>query len=148
MQITPGGPLILDPFHVTVSASFNKDDIMSSNLLDAGLRQLVARALRRRVRSWRDFFDGAVFYGRTWTMASVEAPFVEVPKLTDVDFDEDDRLILTGRARFRASPDQPLIENSFKLRTRLGTRESGQFIRLQDPELAIGLECPKDWELK
>jgi hypothetical protein len=116
--------------------------------LDAGLRQLVKRALRRRVRSLRDLFDGAVFYGRTWTMASDEAPFVEVPQLTNIEFDEDDRLILTGRARIRTSPDQPFIENSFKLRTRLGTRENGQFIRLQDPELAIGLECPKEWEEK
>ena len=73
---------------------------------------------------------------------------MEVPRLTNVEFDEDDRLIITGLARVRASLDQPLMENSFKLRTRIGTRENGQFIRLQDPELAIGLECPKDWEGK
>lgn len=117
-------------------------------LLDDGLRRLVARALRRRVRSIRDLLDGAVFYGRTWNTASKEAPLVEVPKLTNVEFDKNDRLIITGRARVRTSPDQPFVENSFKLRTKLGTREDGQYIRLEEPELALMLECPKYMEKK
>ena len=121
---------------------------MESFLLDDGLRRLVARALRRRVRSIRDLLDGAVFYGRTWNTASQEAPVVEVPKLTDIQFDNRDRLIITGRARVRTSPDQPFVENSFKLRTKLGTRENGQYIRLEEPELALGIECPKSFERK
>lgn len=145
-KITPGGPLILEPFTMTLSASFNRKDIIESELLDDALRRLVARALRRRVRSVRDFFDGAVFYGRQWNMASKQAPVVEVPKLTNIEFDRRDRLIITGRARIRASPDQPYIEQSFKLRTKLGTRSNGQYIRLDAPELAIVVECPKAWE--
>lgn len=145
-KITPGGPLILEPFTMTLSASFNREDMMESELLDDGLRRLVARALRRRVRSVRDLFDGAVFYGRSWNMASTQAPVVEVPKLTNIEFDNRDRLIITGRAKIRASPDQPFIEQSFKLRTKLGTRENGQYIRLDAPELAIVVECPKAWE--
>ena len=70
---------------------------MQSALLEDGLRRLVARALRRRVRSLRDLTDGAVFYGRTWGMVSKEAPVVEVPKLTNIEF-EDDKLIITGSA--------------------------------------------------
>jgi len=38
------------------------------------------------------------------------------------------------------------VENSFKLRTKLGTRENGQYIRLEEPELALILECPKSYE--
>jgi hypothetical protein len=68
----------LEPFNVTVTGSFNKDDIMESVLLQAGLNRLVARALRRRVRSFRDLVDGAHFFGRTWTLASKEAPQVDV----------------------------------------------------------------------
>jgi len=79
-------------------------------------------------------------------MASKAAPVVEVPKLTNVEFDNENRLIITGRARFRTSPDQPFIENSFKLRTKLGTREDGQYIRLKDPELALVVECPESLE--
>jgi len=79
-------------------------------------------------------------------MASKKAPVVEVPKLTNIEFDKKDRLIITGRARVRTSPDQPFVENSFKLRTKLGTRENGQYIRLEEPELAIILECPKSYE--
>ena len=131
---------------MTITASFNRDDILESALLDDGLRRLVARALRRRVRSFRDLLDGAVFYGRTWNMASKQAPVVEVPKLTNIEFDKKDRLIITGRAKVRASPDQPFVENSFKLRTKLGTRENGQYIRLEEPELALMLECPKTIE--
>lgn len=77
-RVTPGGPLVLEPFTMTVKGSFNRYDLMNSFLLDAGLRRLVARALRLRVRSIRDFFDGAVWYGRQWNMASAEAPIVEV----------------------------------------------------------------------
>ena len=131
---------------MTITASFNRDDILESALLDDGLRRLVARALRRRVRSFRDLLDGAVFYGRTWNMASKQAPVVEVPKLTNVEFDKKDRLIITGRAKVRASPDQPFVENSFKLRTKLGPRENGQYILLVEPELALMLECPKTIE--
>ena len=76
--ITPGGPLVLEPFTLTFKGSFDKNDFMNSFLLDSGLRRLVARALRLRVRSFRDFLDGAMFYGRQWNMASAEAPMVEV----------------------------------------------------------------------
>jgi len=145
-RITPGGPLILEPFTMTCKGSFSKEDILESGLLDDGLRRLVARALRRRVRSLRDLLDGAVFNGRTWNMASKQAPVVEVPKLTNIEFDSQDRMIITGRAKIRTSPDQPFVENSFKLRTKLGTRENGRYIRLEEPELALVLECPKAWE--
>lgn len=146
--VTPGGPLILEPFTMTIKGQFNPDDMMDSFLLDTGLRRLVARVLQRRVRSVRDLYDGAVFYGRTWNMACETAPVVEVPQLTNVEFDEQDRAVITGIARIRASPDAPTIENSFKLRTRIGTRKNGQVIRLQDPEIAILLNCPKAWERK
>jgi hypothetical protein len=133
---------------MTITGSFNREDMLESVLLDDGLRRLVARALKRRVRSIRDLVDGAVFYGRTWNMASKQAPVVEVPKLTDVEFDNKNRLIITGRAKVRTSPDQPFVENSFKLRTKLGTRENGQYIRLEEPELALMIECPKQFEKK
>jgi hypothetical protein len=81
-------------------------------------------------------------------MASKQAPIVEVPKLTNIEFDKRDRLIITGKAKVRTSPDQPVVENSFKLRTKLGTRENGQYIRLEEPELALMLECPKSIEKK
>jgi Ca2+-binding EF-hand superfamily protein len=147
-RITPGGPLILEPFNMTLTGSFNKKDILESALLDDGLRRLVARALRRRVRTLRDLVDGAVFYGRTWKdlgMKSKQAPIVEVPALTDIEF-EGDKLIITGKTRVRAAPSQPFVENSFKLRTKLGTRENGQYIRLLEPEIAVVLECPRSWE--
>jgi hypothetical protein len=148
VQITPGGPLILEPFTATVTTSFSTDDIMASRLLDAGLRRLVARALRRRVRGFRDLVDGAVFYGRTWNMASKCAPMVEVPELTSVEFDKENRLIMTGRAQVRTSPDAPFIENTFKVRTKIGTRRNGQCVRLVEPELAFVLACPQSWEQK
>lgn len=93
----------MKPFTATVTASFNREDIMNSFLVDAGLRRLVARALSLRVRSVRDLFDGAVFYGRTWKLFEQNAPLVEVPKLQDVQFDSRNRLILTGRAKIRVS---------------------------------------------
>jgi hypothetical protein len=133
---------------MSVKVSFTKEDVLGSIWLDDGLRRLVARALRRRVRSVRDLVDGAVFYGRTWNMASREAPVVEVPKIINIEFDKKNRMIITGRAKVRTSPDQPFVENSFKLRTKLGTRENGQFIRLEEPELALVIECPKAWERK
>ena len=145
-RITPGGPLILEPFTATLIGSFNKDDVMESYLLDAGLRRLVARALRRRVRSFRDLVDGAVFFGRDWNMASQRAPQVEVAKLTSMEFDLQDRMVITGRVRIRTSPDSPVIENAFKVRTKIGTRKDGQVIRLVEPELALVAECPKGWE--
>eukprot|EP00804_Cyclotella_cryptica_P001157 CCRYP_016997-RA/>CCRYP_016997-RA protein AED:0.34 eAED:0.34 QI:116/1/1/1/1/1/3/165/718 len=142
-RILPGGPLILKPFTATVTASFNREDIMESFLIDAGLRRLVARALSRRVRGLRDIFDGAVFYGRTWKLFEQNAPLVEVPKLKDVQFDSRNRLIITGRARIKAAPDAPSIENGFKLRTKIGTRANGRIIGLLEPEIAVFAECPK-----
>lgn len=136
----------MEPFTATVKGSFSTDDIKASMLLDMGLRRLVARALRRRVRSFRDVMDGAVFYGRTWNLASKSAPLVEVPELTSVEFDDKNRMIITGRAQVRTSPDAPFIENSFKVRTKIGTRMDGQCIRLEQPELAFVLECPKSFE--
>ncbi len=133
---------------MSLKGSFTKEDLLESGLLDDGLRRLVARALRRRVRGIRDLVDGAVFYGRTWNMASRHAPVVEVPKLIDIEFDSKNKLIITGRAKVQTAPDQPFVENSFKLRTKLGTREDGQFIRLEEPELALIIECPKAWERK
>lgn len=140
--------MILEPFTATVSGSFNKDDILASHLLDAALRRLAARALRRRVRGFRDLLDGAVFSGRKWTMASKSAPMVEVPELTSVEFDKENRIIMTGRAQVRTSPSSLLMENTFKLRTKIGTRSDGQCIRLVEPELAFVLECPRSWEKK
>ena len=145
-RILPGGPLILQPFTATVTASWNREDILNSFLIDVGLRRLVARALSRRVRSIRDLFDGAVFYGRTWKNLEQNAPKVEVQKLEDVQFDFRDRLIITGRAKIKTSPDAPSIENGFKLRTKIGTRGNGRIIGLLQPEIAIFAECPKDFE--
>lgn len=79
-------------------------------------------------------------------MASPEAPVVDVLQLNDIEFDNKDRVIITGRVRIRTAPDQPFIENSFKLRTKLGTRDDGQVIGLKEPELALVLECPKVME--
>jgi len=145
-KIIPGGPLVLEPMTMTVTASLNRKDILESLLIDDGLRRLVARALRRRVRGVRDLVDGAVFFGRTWNGASKIAPMVEVPNILNIEFDKSDRLIITGRAKFQASPDQPIVENSFKLRTTVGTLEHGQKIYLKQPELALIVECPNAWE--
>jgi Ca2+-binding EF-hand superfamily protein len=145
-RILPGGPLILKPFTATVTASWTREDIMDSFLIDAGLRRLVSRALSRRVRGIRDLFDGAVFYGRTWKLFEQNAPLVEVQKLEDVQFDLRDRLIITGRAKIKAAPDAPSIENGFKLRTKIGTRGNGRIIGLLRPEIAIFAECPKKLE--
>ncbi len=147
-RILPGGPLILQPFTATVTASWNREDILNSVLIDIGLRRLVARALSRRVRGIRDLFDGAVFYGRTWKNLERNAPQVEVQKLEDVQFDWRDRLIITGRAKIRASPDALSIENGFKLRTKIGTRGNGRIIGLLQPEIAIFAELPKEFENK
>lgn len=145
-KITPGGPLVLEPFTANLKGSFNDEDILQSFLVNKGLRLLAARAIRRRVRSLRDLTDGALFLGRSWNMASVQAPVVEVPQITQVEFDKRNRLIVTGRAKVRTSPDAPEIEQAFKLRTKLGTRKNGQAIRLEQPELALVIECPKGWE--
>lgn len=145
-RILPGGPLILQPFTATVTASWNREDILNSVLIDIGLRRLVARALSRRVRGIRDLFDGAVFYGRTWKNLERNAPQVEVQKLEDVQFDWRDRLIITGRAKIRASPDAMTIENGFRLRTKIGTRGNGRIIGLLQPEIAIFAELPKEFE--
>ncbi|GAX15435.1 hypothetical protein FisN_8Lh266 [Fistulifera solaris] len=145
-RITPGGPLVLEPFTVTIDGSFSREDIMDSFLLDAGLRRLVAMALRRRVGSLRDFLEGALFHGRSWKLNSESGPSVNVPKLTNVEFDSENRLIITGRARVQSNKDAPVIENAFKVRTKIGTRKGGKVIRLVEPELALVLECPKAFE--
>jgi len=71
---------------------------------------------------------------------------VEVPKLTKVEFDAQDRMILTGRALVRTSLDAPMVEQAFKVRCRIGTRGGGRYIRLVEPELALVIECPQSWE--
>jgi hypothetical protein len=141
--VTPGGPLILEPFTATVTASFSREDVMGSFLLDAGLRRLVARALRVRVRSFRDVVDGALFFGRRWKMTSKTAPVVEVLGLSNVEFDAGNKMVVTGRARIRTSPDAPVVTNTFKVRTKIGTRRDGHVIRLVEPELAFIFECPE-----
>lgn len=148
-HIVPGGPLILEPFTTTISGSFDREDIMHSNLIDAGLRQLVRRVLRNRVGFLRDFLEGAVFKGRSWkTFGDEGGPRVEIPEVTNVEFDENDKLIISGRVRVRTKPESPVIDQSFKIRTSIGTRKNGRFIRLEEPELALVLECPKSWEKK
>jgi EF-hand domain/EF hand len=150
-HIVPGGPLILEPFSTTITGSFNRHDIMNSYLLDAGLRRLVMRALRRRVGFLRDLLEGAMFKGRSWKTYGDETgggPRVEIPELTNVEFDENDKLIITGRARVQTSPDASVIHQSFKVRTSIGTRKNGRYIRLEEPELALVIECPESWEKK
>ena len=145
-KITPGGPLILEPFTATVTASFSAEDVMGSFLLDAALRRLVARTLRVRLRSYRDFTEGALFTGRQWKMFSQTAPVVEVLELSKVEFDSRDKMVVTGRARVRADPDAPVVTSTFKLRTKIGTRKNGQVINIKEPELAFVFECPKALE--
>jgi len=148
-RITPGGPLILEPFTVTMTGSFNRDDIMKSPLIaEAALSRLIAMVLRRRVRSVRDLFDLAVIFGRDYKLTSKNAPLTEVTELTNVEFDKKNRLIMTGRAKIRTSPGAPTIEQAFKVRAKLGTRKGGRFIKLVEPELAFVLECPKPLEEK
>merc|ERR1712151_137366 len=119
-RITPGGPLILEPFTVTTRGSFNSDDIIDSSWLTAGLKQLVRTVIRRRVGSFRDFSDQAVFYGRQWKLRSESAPFID-PEITKAEFDKNNRLVVTGRARIRTNPGAPIIEQGFKVRTKIGT---------------------------
>jgi len=64
-------------------------------------------------------------------------------KLTDIKIDKQNRLVITGRARIRPSPEAPTVENGFKIRTKVGTRNDGQVIRLTDTEIAVSIECPK-----
>jgi len=141
-RITPGGPLILEPFTVTTRGSFNSDDIIDSFWLTAGLKALVRTVIRRRVGSFRDFSDQAVFYGRQWKLRSESAPFID-PEITKVEFDKNNRLVVTGRARIRTNPGAPIIEQGFKVRTKIGTRKGGRFIKVVEPELALVVECPK-----
>ena len=136
----------MEPLKATVTASFTADDIMKSSLLYAGLRQLVTFALRVRVRSLRDLADGAVFYGRKWKRDSTKAPQVECTELISIEIDDKDRAIITGRAKVQASEDAPIIENSFKLRTKVATPRNGRAIKLSEPEIAIVVECPPQWE--
>jgi hypothetical protein len=148
-RLLPGGPLILKPFTATLTCSFNRHDIMESILLDTGLRRLVARALSRRVRGVRDLLDGAVFYGRTWKTLEQNAPLVEIAKLENVQFDNRNRLIITGRAKIKEAlgyKHDP-IEQGFKVRTKIGTRSDGRIIGLLEPEIAIFFECPKEFEM-
>lgn len=145
-KITPGGPLVLEPFTMTVNAAFSREDILTSTLLDMGLRLLVERVLKKRIRPIRDFVDGAVFYGRKWYQREKAAPLTEVVELSDIEWTKDNKFIFTGRVRVRASPDAPTIENSFKLRARLGTWDGGKYIGIIDPELALVVECPSAWE--
>ena len=145
-RITPGGPLILEPFTMTVVGSFSGTDIMNSSLINAGLRQLVGLVLRRRMRSFRDLVDLAVLKGRDWTMASAMAPVTQVTELSSVEFDKTNKMVITGRAKIRARPGAPTIEQAFKVRVNAGTRKDGRFIRLVEPELAFVLECPKPVE--
>ena len=147
-QITPGGPLILEPFTATIIGSLNKDDIAESALVEDGLKRLVARILRIRVGKVRDVSDLAVFFGRKWNREDASAPVVEVPELVSVEFDKKDRLVLTGLARIQARPNAPILEQAFKVRTKLGSRRNGRTIRMDQPELALVLECPKAWEKK
>ena len=132
----------MEPFKVTVTGSFSAEDIMKSTLLDAGLRQLVSFALRVRVRSIRDLMDGAVFYGRKWKRGSAKAPLVECTEIISIDIDDKDRAIITGRAKVRTTTDAPVIDQSFKLRTKVATPRNGRAIKLSEPEIAIVLECP------
>ena len=138
----------MEPLKATVTASFTADDIMKSTLLYAGLRQLVTFALRVRVRSLRDLADGAVFYGRKWKRDSRKAPQVECTELISVEIDDQDRAIITGRAKVQAKEDAPVIENSFKLRTKVATPRNGRAIKLSEPEIALVVECPTQWEEK
>ena len=147
-EITPGGPLVLEPFTATMTGSLNKEDIEESAFVQDGLRRLVARVLRKRVGAFRDLEDFSVFFGRKWHRECSTAPVVEVTELTSVDFDENDRLVLTGRARIQTRPNTPIIEQAFKVRTKLCSRKDGRTIRLDQPELALVLECPKSWEQK
>lgn len=147
-HLTPGGPLILEPFTVTVKSSFNRTDILNSSLLDAGLRQLVARALRRRVGSLRDVLEASLLNGRSFNLLGGTGPIVRVPKLDDVEFDRQNRLVLTGRAQVQSEPGGTTLENAFKLRTKIGTGHRGRSVRLIKPELALVLECPASWEKK
>jgi hypothetical protein len=55
-------------------------------------------------------------------------------------------MVITGRARIRTSPDAPTVEQTFKLRSKIGTRKNGQVIRLVEPELAFVFECPEALE--
>jgi len=142
-KITPGGPLILEPFTATVTASLSCEDVAGSFLIDAALRRLVARVLRVRVRSYRDLVEGALFVGRRWKMTCKTAPVVEVLELSDIEFDSRDKLVVTGKARIRADPDAPIVTSTFKLRTKIGTRKNGQVIKIKEPELAFVFECPK-----
>lgn len=138
--------MVLEPLKATVTASFTADDIMKSTLCYAGLKQLVTYALRVRVRSLRDLTDGAVFYGRKWKRDSTKAPQVECTKLLSIEIDDQDRAIITGRAKVQAKEDAPVIENDFKLRTKVATPRNGRAIKLSEPEIAIVLACPSQWE--
>lgn len=145
-KIAPGGPLILEPFSVTMNGSFTREDVMGSFVLDAGLKLLVARTLRVRTRSFRDIVDGAMFFGRKYRLNTKAAPLVEVLGLSNVEFDSNDKMVITGRAKIRASTSAPIITQTFKLRTKVGTGRNGQNIRLVEPELAFVFECPKGVE--
>ena len=141
------GPLILEPFRATMTGSFNREDIMNSVLLDMGLKRLVMRVVRKRVGGLRDLLEGAVFRGRSWkTFGGEGGPKVDITELTNVEFDEKNKLIITGRARVRPRPGAAIIEQAFKVRTSIGPGMDGRSIRLEEPELALVAECPESWE--
>ena len=119
---------------------------MNSFLLDRGLRLLVARVLRVRLRKFRDVTDGAYFFGRQWKLTSKAAPAVQVLDLSKVEFDKNDKMVVTGRARIRTGPNAPVVTNTFKVRTKIGTGKKGQAIRVEEPELAFVFKCPEAWE--
>lgn len=142
-RVTPGGPLILEPFSVTINGSFTREDVMGSFLLDAGLKLLVARALRVRARSFRDVVGLDLLFGRNYKLNSKSAPVVQVLGLSNIEFDSNDKMVVTGRAKLRTSPTAPVITNTFKVRTKIGTTRNGHSIRLVEPELAFVFECPQ-----
>ncbi len=100
-------------------------------------------AIRVRVRSFRDVVDGAYFFGRQWKMTSKTAPVIpkqhrssQVLGLSNIEF-SGEKMILTGRERIRTSPDAPVVTNTFKIRAKIGTGNSGHTIGLREPELVF-----------
>jgi len=82
-RFRPGGNLILTPIVINAEGSFTAEDILNSPLLIAGIRRLVARAFRVRVRDVRDLLDGALIFGRQWTQNSENEPSVEVSERSE-----------------------------------------------------------------
>ena len=119
-----------------LQCSSTRKNLMNSFVINVGLRRLVARALCRRVRGIRNLLNGAVFNGRTWKLLEQDAPLAEVPKLQDIQFDQENRLIITERARIKAAPDSPCIENGL-LQAKICPRGNGRIICLLEPDIAL-----------